>query len=189
MRSNVVVSQIAARSQRRIPRTSIDFIAMSVNLVIFEADNRFPFTTSFNVSSKSCRNRPIQLLGQCTELHTSIDAMMALWRWSARLNLQLGAIEGCSLKETGVELLFALVGLQYHAVSRATRKGLIGFAACRAACLSTLTFAPSLACARHSQDASNPRESAQKCSRELLNSRPTTNWQLHMISDGLPPLL
>lgn len=35
-------------------RTSMDFNAISVNLTIFEADNRLAWTTSFNIDSKSC---------------------------------------------------------------------------------------------------------------------------------------
>lgn len=35
------------------PRTSIPFIAISVSFVIFEADNRFAVTTSFNRGSNS----------------------------------------------------------------------------------------------------------------------------------------
>ena len=42
------------KMQRNGKRTSIDFNAISVNLTIFEADNRLAWTTSFNIDSKSC---------------------------------------------------------------------------------------------------------------------------------------
>jgi len=62
-------------------RTSIDLSAISVNLPIFEADNRFAWTTSFNIDSKSCIMALILIIMRGTKnktVRTSREAMVVL---------------------------------------------------------------------------------------------------------------